>query len=97
MFYVITHTLINNRASSSVYGVTCLFAKKFSKSLNDQIAADFEVSTPVPLEMMLAAAIASNKRFFCNKVLVFCELFGPPFLLIVFEPIKKKKKIGKCF
>lgn len=58
------HTLIIVRASSSVHDRICLFVMKFIRSWVDHVAADFEVSTPVPFEMMLDAAIASNIRFF---------------------------------
>lgn len=58
------YTLIIARASSSVHDFDCLVAKKLIKSFIDHVAADFDVSTPVPFEIMLDAAIASNIRFF---------------------------------
>lgn len=75
------HTLMIVRAPSSVHDPICLFVMKFIRSWVDHVAADFEVSTPVPFEMMLDAAIASNIRFFWTATLVGCKKFSPPFLL----------------
>lgn len=88
MYVVDFITWINSSASSSVQGVICLFTKKFTRSFTDHVAADFDVSTPVPLEMMLDAAIASNIRFFCTVALAGCKKPDAPFLLFMFETIK---------
>lgn len=84
-------------ASSSVQGVICLFSKKFIKSFTVQVLADFDVSTPVLLEIMLDAAIASNIRFLWTTALLGCTQFGPPFLLIVFVAVKKHYETSWCF
>lgn len=50
------------------------------RSVVDHVAADAADSTPVPFDMMLAAAIASNIRFFCTGPLDGDMKFAtPPF------------------
>lgn len=84
-------TLIIVWASSSVHDPICLFVMKFIMSWVDHVAADFEVSTPVPFEMMLDAAIASNIRFFWTATLGGCKKFGPPFLLAMLGALEKEQ------
>lgn len=67
---VFTRIIVWTCSSMPSGNCICFTSKKYIKSLFDHVAAEFDVSTPVPLNIILDVAIASKIRFLSIKRLV---------------------------